>query len=107
MAYWSFDANTNEGKSNTAVTSSANASIIDGGIKGKALNLNTGYLYYANQFSAFKTHVIQKLDKNCVWFLQGVFGGDYFLFLVRWVEQQSGDYYRAQLLDSANVLKSG
>lgn len=55
VAYWDFNTNTNEKKTNTAPTQSANATLIDGGITGKALRLNQGYLYYGNQFNAFKT----------------------------------------------------
>lgn len=55
VAYWSFDENTNEKKTNTAVTLATNATLIDGGVRGKALSLNSGYLYFAKQFGAFKT----------------------------------------------------
>lgn len=55
VAYWSFDENTNELKSNSAVTTAANANLIDGGVRGKALSLQAGYLYFAKQFDAFKT----------------------------------------------------
>jgi hypothetical protein len=55
VAYWSFDENTNELKSNSAVTTAANATLIDGGVKGKALSLQAGYLYFAKQFEAFKS----------------------------------------------------
>lgn len=54
VAYWSFDADTKEVKSGTAPTSMANNTLIDGGVRGKALSLNGGYLYYATQFNAFK-----------------------------------------------------
>lgn len=55
VAYWNFDNNTNETKSSTAPTTATNATIVDGGIKGKALNLSAGSLYYGTQFNAFKT----------------------------------------------------
>lgn len=55
VAYWSFDTNTSETKSSTAPTTATNATIVDGGIKGKALNLAAGSLYYGTQFNAFKT----------------------------------------------------
>jgi hypothetical protein len=59
VAYWSFDENTNELKSNSAVTSASNATLIDGGVKGKALKLEAGYLYFAKQFDAFKTDALK------------------------------------------------
>ncbi|GEO02615.1 hypothetical protein AAE02nite_02790 [Adhaeribacter aerolatus] len=55
IAYWSFDDNKNETISNTAPTSTANDSFVEGGVRGKALNLNGGWLYYAKQFENFKT----------------------------------------------------
>jgi hypothetical protein len=55
VAQWTFDANTNEVLSNSAPTSSANQSLVDGGVRGKALRLNAGYLYYAKQFPKFTT----------------------------------------------------
>ncbi|KAA5543302.1 LamG-like jellyroll fold domain-containing protein [Adhaeribacter rhizoryzae] len=55
IAYWSFDDTKNETISNTAPTSTANDSFVAGGVRGKALNLNAGWLYYAKQFENFKT----------------------------------------------------
>lgn len=55
VAYWSFDNNENETLSSTAPTSSLNDGIVTGGVRGKALNLNAGYVYYAKQFTKFKT----------------------------------------------------
>lgn len=55
VAYWSFDDTKNELKTGIAPTSSANDTYIDGGVKGKALRLNAGYVYYATQFPQFKT----------------------------------------------------
>ena len=57
VAYWSFDETKNELKTNTAPTLTSNDAIIDGGVRGKALNLTEGYLYFARQFDAFKTDV--------------------------------------------------
>lgn len=54
-AYWSFDENNNELKSNSAPTQAAGNTPIATGVRGKALGLNAGYLYYAKQFEAFKT----------------------------------------------------
>lgn len=55
VAYWSFDDTKNELKSGAAPTSSANDSFEEGGVRGKALNLQAGWLYYARQFESFKT----------------------------------------------------
>ena len=55
IAYWSFDDTENETKSGTAPTQTANDAIVDGGVRGKALSLTGGYLYYATQFEKFKT----------------------------------------------------
>ena len=54
VAYWSFDDTKNELKSGTAPTQTANDAFITGGVRGKAISLNAGYLYYARQFNAFK-----------------------------------------------------
>ncbi|MGF1923399.1 MAG: LamG-like jellyroll fold domain-containing protein [Bacteroidia bacterium] len=58
VAHFSFDENYSEKLSNTAPTQVAGNSLVDG-FKGKALNLNAGYLYYATQFAAFKTAALQ------------------------------------------------
>ena len=55
IAYWSFDDTKNELKTGTAPTSSAGDSYVAGGVRGKALSLAAGYLFYANQFQKFKT----------------------------------------------------
>lgn len=55
IAYWGFENSVSEGVSNTSVTSSANTSFADGGVRGKALSLTAGYLYYGTQFPKFKT----------------------------------------------------
>ncbi|MFC5282512.1 LamG-like jellyroll fold domain-containing protein [Pedobacter alpinus] len=55
VAYWSFDTDNKETKSGVAPTTAVNSSLVDGGVKGKALNLSAGYLYYATQLNAFKT----------------------------------------------------
>lgn len=59
VAYWSFDGTNNELKSGTAPTTTAGASFIPGGIKGQALKLNAGFLYYATQLNAFKTDALK------------------------------------------------
>lgn len=56
VAYWSFDQNNNETISNTAPTQTANDALVDGGVRGKALSLNRGFLYYAKQFPQFSTN---------------------------------------------------
>lgn len=58
IAYWSFDDTKNELKTNTAPTLTSNDAIVDGGVKGKALSLTGGYIYFAKQFDAFKTDVL-------------------------------------------------
>jgi hypothetical protein len=58
IAYWSFDDTKNELKTNTAPTATSNDAIIEGGVKGKALSLTGGYLYFAKQFDAFKTDAL-------------------------------------------------
>ncbi|WP_257670716.1 LamG domain-containing protein [Parapedobacter tibetensis] len=55
IAYFSFNENNNEQISGVAPTSTAGATIVDAGFKGKALELSEGYLYFANQFDAFRT----------------------------------------------------
>ena len=55
IAQWTFDENTNEKLSNSAPTTVLNQSLVDGGVKGKALSLNGGFLYYARQFPKFTT----------------------------------------------------
>ncbi len=55
IAYWSFDGTKNELKSGTAPTSSVNDAFVAGGVRGQALSLTAGYLYYATQFQKFKT----------------------------------------------------
>lgn len=46
VAYWNFDGNQNEIKSGTAATSSARATYMTNGIKGQALMLDSGYVFY-------------------------------------------------------------
>ena len=51
VGYWSFDGNGNESKSGAAPTSSVGASYTNDGVKGQALTLNNGYLYYADDLA--------------------------------------------------------
>jgi hypothetical protein len=55
VAYWSFDDTKNELKSAIGPFSSLNDSYVAGGVKGKALALAAGYVYYKTQFQKFKT----------------------------------------------------
>jgi hypothetical protein len=55
IAYWSFDDTKNELVSGTAPTSSANDSYVNGGVRGRALSLAAGYVFFNNQFNKFKT----------------------------------------------------
>lgn len=62
VAYWSFDANTNESLTNTAANSSEGATIVDGGVRGKALNLTAGYVYFTNQFAKFNSDSLRNFS---------------------------------------------
>lgn len=55
IAYWGFENTKNETLSGTAPGSSANDSYADGGVRGKALSLAAGYVYFPTQFAKFKT----------------------------------------------------
>ncbi|MGM9475383.1 LamG-like jellyroll fold domain-containing protein [Pedobacter sp. GSP4] len=59
VAYWSFDGTKNELKSSSAPTSTLNDSFIPGGVRGQALGLSAGYLYYGKQFDALKTAALK------------------------------------------------
>ncbi len=52
IAYWSFDDTKAEKKSGVTPTASVNDTYVTG-VRGKAVNLNSGYLYYATQIPAF------------------------------------------------------
>lgn len=54
IAYWSFDDTKNEAVSGVSPTASLNDTYVSGGVRGKALALNAGYVYYATQFENFK-----------------------------------------------------
>ena len=58
VAYWTFDDTKNESISKTAPTSSLNDSYV-AGVKGKALKLNAGFVYYASQINAFKSDALK------------------------------------------------
>lgn len=55
IAYWSFDDTKNELLSGTAPGSSAGDTYATGGVRGKALSLAAGYVYFPTQFQKFKT----------------------------------------------------
>lgn len=55
VAQWTFEDTKNELKSGTAPTQTLNDAFVTGGVKGKAISLTAGYLYYATQFQKFKT----------------------------------------------------
>ncbi|RYY47034.1 MAG: LamG domain-containing protein [Chitinophagaceae bacterium] len=59
VAYWSFDNTKNELKSANAPTTTQNDAFIANGVRGQALSLNSGFLYYAMQFDQFKTDVFK------------------------------------------------
>jgi hypothetical protein len=66
VAYWSFDGTKNETKSNIAPTSTAGDALVAGGVKGQALKLTNGYLYFGTQFEKFKTSVFKNFSIS-VW----------------------------------------
>lgn len=58
VAYFSFDENYADKISGVAPTLAAGNTLVNG-IKGKAVNLNSGYLYYGTQLAALKTDVFK------------------------------------------------
>ena len=55
IAYWGFNGTEAESISGIAPTSTSNASYVDNGVVGKAISLDSGYLYYGSQIPAFDT----------------------------------------------------
>jgi hypothetical protein len=55
VAYWGFNGTEAESISGIAPTSTSNDSYVDNGVVGKAVSLDSGYLYYASQIPAFDT----------------------------------------------------
>jgi hypothetical protein len=53
VAQWTFDDNANEKLTNTAPTATLRNTLVDGGVRGRALSLDSGFLYYATQFPKF------------------------------------------------------
>ncbi len=66
IAYWSFDDTKNELKRSIAPTTSSNDSYVTGGVRGKALSLASGFLYYPVQFQQFKTDSLKNWSLS-VW----------------------------------------
>lgn len=62
IAYWNFEDTKNELVSGTAPTQSLNDAFVTGGVKGKALSLNAGFVYFANQFQKFKTDSLKSFS---------------------------------------------
>lgn len=58
IAYWSFDNDEAERKSGIAPTEKAGDALVADGVRGKALSLTNGYLYYARQFPQFATSAL-------------------------------------------------
>lgn len=59
VAYWGFENTPNEIVTGTAPTRTLNSTFIDGGVRGKALNLTAGFLYFNTQLPAFKTDALK------------------------------------------------
>jgi hypothetical protein len=55
VGYWNFEGNGNEQKTGTAPTSSVGASYAADSVKGQALTLTNGYLYYASALAPLTT----------------------------------------------------
>lgn len=53
VAYWGFNGSQSENLSGIAPTSSLYAKLVDNGVSGQALELDSGYVYYASQIPAF------------------------------------------------------
>jgi len=66
VAYWSFDNTKAEAKTGTAPTTSVGDSYVSTGVRGAALGLTSGFLYYAKQFDAFKTDALKSWSLS-VW----------------------------------------
>lgn len=66
IAYWSFDDTKVETVSGTAPAQSLNDAFVAGGVRGKALSLTAGYLYYATQFQRFKADTLKSFSIS-VW----------------------------------------
>lgn len=55
VAYWDFEGSLNEKISGFAPVTTQGNSFVDAGLRGKALSLNAGFLYFNKQFEVFKT----------------------------------------------------
>lgn len=65
-AYWSFDDTKAEAISGATPTLTANDAFATGGVRGKALSLTAGYLFYGRQFDKFKTDSLKSFSIS-VW----------------------------------------
>lgn len=59
IAYWTFDDTKAEKISGIAPTQSSGDTYVANGVKGKALSLTSGYVYYGSQFPNFKTDTLK------------------------------------------------
>jgi hypothetical protein len=62
IAYWSFDDTKAERFTGNNPTMSLNDAFVANGVRGKALSLDSGYLYYGMQFPQFKTDEIKSFS---------------------------------------------
>lgn len=62
VAYWSFDDTKVERVSGIAPTQTANDAFVTGGVRGKAISLNAGFLYYATQFNRLKSDSLKSFS---------------------------------------------
>lgn len=65
VAYWSFDDTKAERKTGIAPTQTSGDAFVSG-VRGKAISLTMGYLYYAAQFPQFKTDALKSWSLS-VW----------------------------------------
>jgi hypothetical protein len=66
IAYWSFDDTKAERRTGIVPTQTANDAFVGNAVRGKALSLTAGYLYFAQQFPQFKTDSIKSWSMS-VW----------------------------------------
>jgi hypothetical protein len=59
IAHWTFDDTKDEKLSSISPTSSQNDQYVDGGVRGRALQLNSGFVYYGTQFPQFTTDALK------------------------------------------------
>jgi len=66
IAQWTFDENANEKFTSAAPTTAAGNTLVDGGVRGKALSLNNGFLYYTQSFPKFNKDTMRSFSIS-VW----------------------------------------